>query len=324
MNLEEIFRPVKAELALVEKRLREVSHSENECISRAVSEVLSAGGKRLRPALVLMAAKACNYNGDRGVNRAVAVELIHTASLIHDDVLDDADLRRGIPTINSRWGNRVSVLTGDHLYSKAVGILAEDGDLEVLRTVADTAGTMTDRETTEALCRHDANVTEEKYVSIIAGKTASLMFCSCRIGAMLGEARNGEVEVLGEYGLNLGMAFQITDDLLDLAGEKERLGKPVGNDIRDGVLTLPLIHAMSVAEEKDREWMISTVRAGRIDDDILTRMRDVVKEYGGTRYSLEKAKEYAGACKERLKSLQPSESQSSLVLLADYVIERAY
>ena len=322
MNLTEIYKPVKGDLEVVEKRLFELSRSENKSISEAVSEILSAGGKRLRPALLLIAAKACNYTGEKAIQLAVAVELVHTASLIHDDVIDNADLRRGIPSINSRWENKISVLVGDHLYASVVGILAEVGDLAVMQSVAATVSKMTDSEMTQTLCRNDVNLTEEEYLSIIAGKTASLISSSCRAGAMLAEVGNGHVGVLGDYGLALGMAFQITDDLLDLTGQKESLGKPLGNDIREGTLTLPFIHAMRMAGEKDRRWMKDAFRSGQIRESGLTRIRNMVAEYGGMEYSLEKVKAYGRACKERLKSLEKSDSQTALAMLADYVVER--
>jgi octaprenyl-diphosphate synthase len=323
MSLERICGPVRKELAAVEEQLLQVAQSENPVISEAVSGILRAGGKRLRPTLLLTAAKACGHNGQRAVRLAAAVELVHTASLIHDDVIDNADVRRGVPTVNSRWGNKVSVLVGDHLYSKVIGILAEDGDPAVMQCVAAAAGRMTDSETTQALSRANAGLTEAEYLSIIAGKTASLMSCSCRVGGMMGAVRDGQVEILGDYGANLVMAFQITDDLLDVTGEDETLGKSPGNDIREGSLSLPFIHAMGVAKAKDRRWMVDAFRCGQVNDEALARMRSMVSEYGGIAYSLQKARQYGRACKEGLRSLEESECRTSLAMLADYVVQRA-
>ena len=182
---------------------------------------------------------------------------------------------------------------------------------------------MTDGEMRQTLCRNDVGVTEEKYLSIIAGKTAALISCSCRVGAMLGENRNGETDILADYGLNLGMAFQITDDLLDLTGEEKKLGKPVGNDIREGRLTLPFIHAISAANEKDRQWMKDVFRAGQISGSALARIKSMVQECGGIQYSFDKARQYGRACKERLRSLKESQPRNALALLADYVVDRA-
>ena len=193
MDLEAIYKPIREELDVFEGQLRELSPSANAEVAKAVSEILGAGGKRLRPALLLIAAKSCDYAGERAIRLAVVVELIHVASLIHDDVIDEADVRRGVPTINSRWGNRVAVLAGDHLYSKAVDILAKDCAADVVRTVTAAGCSMTASEVSQTLRRDALDVTEEDYLSIVAGKTAALMSCSCRVGAMLGKVQNGEV-----------------------------------------------------------------------------------------------------------------------------------
>ena len=325
MSLEKIYAPVKRQLQAVEGCLFLSSQSENEVILAAVSRLLDAGGKRLRPALLLIAAEACGYTGERSAKLATVMELMHLASLIHDDVIDDTNVRRGVATINSCLGNRTSVLVGDHLYAKAVAILAEDGDPEVMRSVAETVCRMTESEAAQSLCRNNASVTEEQYLATIAGKTASLMSCCCHVGAMLGNGHSGDVQILGEYGLNLGMAFQITDDLLDVTGEPEKLGKPAGNDIRQGSLTLPFIHAMRLAEAEDREWMIRAFASGQTNDSILTRMKNMAAEYGGIAYSCGKAREYGQACKEGLESLAHSDgdSHTSLAMLVDHVVGRA-
>ncbi len=328
MKLKEIYRPVENELKLVERGLREIACADDSSVSAAISEVLGAGGKRLRPALLLFAAKGCGYSGRRSINLAVALELVHTASLVHDDVIDNAAVRRGVPTPNSRWGNRVAVLLGDYLYSQVVRLLAEDedgdgdGDVEIMTSVAAATGRMTRGEIAQTMSRKDLSVTESKYLSMIAGKTAALISCSCRVGALLGEQRNGEVELLTDYGLNLGMAFQITDDLLDLSGEEQKLGKVLGNDIREGRLTLPLIHAMSTANEADGKWLGEALRSGQLDEGVLERIREMVRRYRGIEYSRRKVMEYGRACKESLKTLEP-ETQTSLALLTDHVVTRA-
>lgn len=339
MSLDRIYSHIRDELAVVEERLVEVANSSNKTISAAVMDILKAGGKRLRPALVLLSAKACNQIENdkhtrnstaispcaasaRNIELAVAVELMHTASLIHDDVIDNADMRRGIRTLNSRWGNKTSVLVGDHVYAKMISILAEDGDIEIMRAVAEAGSRMTESEVTQSLCRGDMDVSEEKYLAIIAGKTASLISCSCRVGAMLGEIRDGEVEVLGDYGLNLGMAFQITDDLLDVTGDERKLGKHLWSDVRGGSLTLPFIHTMSEAQRKDKGRMIGMLRNGEVSRAALAQMKKMVEDYGGIDYCIEKARHYGKACKKRLISLRESEARTSLALLADYVVDR--
>jgi len=321
--LQKICDPVRSELALVEERLAALPRARNKAVLEAVSAILNAGGKRLRPALLLLAAKSCGCTTERGVHLAAAVELIHTASLIHDDIIDNADRRRGVASINARAGNKIAVLAGDYVYAAVFGILAEDGDQEVMRTVAAAAAHMTDSEIAQTLCRNDARVTEEQYLSIITGKTASLLSCACRIGAMLGDTRNGETDTLARYGLDLGMAFQITDDLLDLVGDEQDVGKPLGNDMREGRLTLPFIHTLRVAAQSDREWIATTFESRRLDERALTRLSELVQKYGGIDYGRQRAAEYGQACKQRLQALPASEYQASLALLVDYVMRRA-
>lgn len=332
MELERIYRNVTADLDAVEDRLRELSRFDSSEISEAVAEMLNGGGKRLRPALVLIAADTCNRKPGqagptsavrrRGVDLAAAMELIHLASLIHDDVIDSAGVRRGKTTISANWGNKTAILVGDHVYSKAVRVLAGDGDLDVIRCVAAATCRMTESEMIQSVCRHDPGMTEEKYLTIIAGKTAALISCSCRIGAMLGEVRNGEADVLGEYGLNLGMAFQITDDLLDVRGDEREIGKSLGADIREGNLTLPFIYAMSEADEDERQWVIECFRSGKVEDGQLIEMRAFAEKRGGFDYSLARAKDYCMSCKSALESIERSEGRESLAMLADYVVER--
>jgi len=322
MKLEEIYRPVERELANVDRRLLEVSESGNKLTLEAVTGILKAGGKRLRPALVLMATKACGYSGERSIRLAVALELLHTTSLIHDDVVDVANLRRGIATINATWGNRISVLAGDYLYAKVVGMLAEDGDLNILRIVAATVAKMTDSEIAQTLCRHRIDVTEDEYLSMIAGKTASLMSCCCQVGAMLGTVHDGEIEVLANYGRDLGMAFQITDDLLDITGDQDKMGKPSWTDIRDGRLTLPFIRAVRVGGEEVVGSMKDAFGSGCTNKNSLTKIINMVQECGGVEHSIEKARQYGRACKETLKSLPESAARDSLSMLVDHVLTR--
>ena len=321
MIMEGMYRPVRKEMDEVEDRLLELSRSDNRVVSEVVSRLVNAGGKRLRPALLLIGAKACGYSGERAVKLAVAVELVHTASLIHDDVVDGAGMRRGTLTVNSRWGNKVSVLAGDYLYARMVSILAEDGDLEVIRLITAATADMTDGEMRQTLCRRNINVTEKDYLAVIGGKTASLISCACRVGAMLGEHSNGEVDALARYGRSLGMAFQISDDVLDLVGREETVRKTVGNDIAEGKVTLPLIHALSMVEEDERERM---GRALDAEDGVVPgRLMELVSKHGGIEYSLGKAREFAGACRQEISKLRGSACRDSLDRIPGYIVERA-
>lgn len=323
MTKSDLYKPIQHELAAVEKHLGELLHTDDAFIAQTIPQILRAGGKRLRPALLLMSAKICNYSGERSIKLATAVELVHTASLIHDDIIDNDTLRRGMPTINSKLGDTISVILGDYLYSMVFNILAQEDNIEVIRCVASTTSQMARGDLRQLQQQYNMALTEEKYLSINSDKTASLMSCACRIGALCGTSCNGEVETLTSYGQNLGMAFQITDDLLDLTAEEKVLGKPLGSDIREGKMTLPLICVMREADTKDREWINTLFRSRRIDKSSLHRVRDMVNRYNGIAYSMQKAIEYSNACKENLKSLEESEMQHTLVQFADYVVNRA-
>ena len=319
----EIYKPIRQELAIVEKQLNEFLHSEDMFISETVPKILNAGGKRIRPALLLISSKICDSLGKRSIKLASAIELIHTASLIHDDVLDNDTVRRGVPTINSTWGNTIPVLLGDYLYSTVFNMLAEDEDLEIIRCIASTTSKMAIGDLRQLRSQYNLDLSEDKYLSINADKTASLMSCACRVGAMLGNGHNGEVEKLSRYGLNLGMAFQITDDLLDIVAEEKVLGKPLGSDIRGGKMTLPLICVMRNADKNDKEWIGNALRSKQVDDSSLKRIREMVRHYKGIDYCMQKAEEYGTACKDVLKTLDQSEGHNSLTLFADFVINRA-
>ncbi len=318
-----LYKPVIHQLADVEKHLHTLLHSDDPFIKQSIPQILRAGGKRLRPALLLMSAQICNFSGEQSIRLAAAIELIHTASLIHDDIIDNDNLRRGVPTINSRLGDRVSIILGDYLYSMVFNILAEIGNLEIIRCVASTTSQMARGDLCQLKHQYNMNLSEEKYLTINADKTASLMSCACRIGALCGTSFNGEVETLTRYGRNLGMAFQIADDMLDLIAEEKALGKPLGSDIREGKITLPLICVMRNGDKKDREWLSSVCKAKQVDHSTLNRIRDIVNHYNGIEYSFKKAEEYGMACKEDLKHIEESEAQNALMEFADYVVNRA-
>ncbi len=318
-----MYRPIRQELNVVEENLRDLLHANDSFISEAINKVLSAGGKRLRPALLLLSAKICNYSGERGIKLATSIELIHTASLIHDDIIDNDTLRRGMPTINSQLGDTASVILGDFLYSLVFEVLAEDGDIDIIRSVATTTSQMAKGDLRQVLNKFNTELTEEKYLAINSDKTASLISCACWIGAMIGKQSNGEVDILKRYGLNLGMAFQITDDLLDITADQKVFGKPLGSDIREGKLTLPLIYTMRLANKKDKAWIRDTFKSKHINKDSVDQMQDIVKQYNGIEYSVKKAEEYSNVCKKELSLLKSSDCQETLAQFADFVVERA-
>ncbi len=224
--------------------------------------IAGAGGKRLRPILLLMASRVAGYSGPRAVRMGCVVELLHTATLIHDDVVDQAPLRRGRPSANACWGDDASILVGDHLYSKSFALMVEDGGRAVLETLARATVSMTEAEVLQLECKRSGATSEAEYLRIITQKTASFISACCRIGALVAEATEGQVEALTRYGLEIGIAFQISDDSLDFVADQGRLGKVVGADLKEGKRTLPLIATLERAARALRRCRLCP-RAGQ-------------------------------------------------------------
>ncbi len=244
--------------------------------------IAGAGGKRLRPILLLMAARLAGYTGPRAVRMACVVELLHTATLIHDDVVDQAPMRRGRPSANARWGDDASVLVGDHLYSKSFALMVQDGDAAVLETLAAATVSMTEAEVFQLERKRSGSISEADYLRIITQKTASFMSACCRIGALLGEAEEKQVEGLTRFGLDIGIAFQMSDDSLDFVADQARLGKAVGADLKEGKRTLPLIATLDRAAPAERDRVQSLLRSGALAPAEIEEIRHLVVRYEGT------------------------------------------
>jgi octaprenyl-diphosphate synthase len=284
--------------------------------------IAGAGGKRLRPILLLMAARLAGYRGPRAVRMGCVVELLHTATLIHDDVVDQAPLRRGRPSANARWGDDASILVGDHLYSKSFALMVQDGDARVLETLARATVSMTEAEVFQLERKRHGAISEADYLRIITQKTASFMSACCRIGALLGRTGPREVEGLTRYGLDIGIAFQISDDSLDFVADQARLGKAVGADLREGKRTLPLIAALSRASRGERERAQALLRDRALGPAEVEEIRQLVVKYEGVDYALERAHGYAQSAKEALRPFRDSEDKETLILVADFVVDR--
>jgi octaprenyl-diphosphate synthase len=316
--------PIEAELRQVEDMLYAELSSPVQTAAGVSTHVLDAGGKRLRPALIILAAHAScgKFDPDRLIGVAASSELIHMASLVHDDVIDEAESRRGRMTANSYWGNQISVLTGDYMLAKAVSILARDGDIGIMRALSQAVVAMTEGEIHQMEAQGKPTIPADMYFSIIRGKTAALISACCRIGAILASASPEMEDLLAGYGLSLGLAFQITDDLLDLIGDPARTGKPVGGDIREGRITLPLILAMERADPADRvalERILSSEDASREDVDLARRLAE---ETGAIDAAREAAADYIRQAMEHLVALPASEAKESLNAFAQYILVR--
>ncbi len=323
MKLEEIYEPIKDQLKIIDGELKSRLHSNNELIRQINKYILDVPGKRLRSALVLLSAGMNNYQEDKIIPVAAAVEIIHTATLIHDDVVDKSDLRRGKPTVNSKWGNGISIVLGDHWYLRAFSVLSHLKIPDILEMFLEVINRICVGELEQLKRCYDLSFTEQDYLEIVKNKTASLMSFCCRAGALIGEASPLETEALANYGLNFGIAFQIVDDCLDFVGTEERIGKSIGSDLFEGKLTLPLIYVMNATNKKNREWIKNSLKLRQINNNDTNQIKNIVKRYKGIDYSLRKAEEYKNYAKEELKSVKKSEYRDALSLLADHIVERS-
>ncbi len=316
MELEKIYSPIKKELGRIETELRsQLLSSKDEFILEVNRYLLDSAGKRLRPSLVLLSAKMNNYWDKKAIPVAAALELIHTASLVHDDVLDEADLRRKRATVNTRWGNESAVLTGDYLYFKAFSILSQLEVQKISSIVSFAAEKMCEGEIIQTCKTYKLNLSEEDYLEIIEKKTASLMAASCEVGAVLGQSDFPARKALASYGLNFGMAFQIIDDCLDLVFPADKMGKSTYKDFAQGKMTLPLIYLVRKLTKEDGQKINGLFHKDR--EEII----NLVREYEVIEQSWQKAKEYLSRAKDQLKVSQDSEAKEALSLLSDYLLE---
>jgi octaprenyl-diphosphate synthase len=321
-DLATIYRPIASDLEALDGMLRRELATDDPFIGELVAHVLAARGKLIRPALALLSAAASGGADEQRMWLAGTVELIHIASLIHDDIIDAADLRRGVSTVNMLWGNQVAVLLGDYLFATAFDLVSRIRHPEVAPTIAQAAVAMSQAEITAVKLGGEPHEDEAAYFAIIEGKTARLFSAACRAGALVAGARPQVADALAEFGLCWGRAFQITDDALDLTGTPEALGKPIGSDIDAGKVTLPVITALRRANEFDRQRLRALVRHAA-GDGAHQELRDIVERYGGVRSALEAARTFADRAAAALSPLPASAAAASLRELAAFVLVRA-
>jgi len=315
---------IETELKSVEMQFRKDLESEVNLIRKVGEYVLSSGGKRIRPALLLLSAKLCGYRGERHVSLASVIEFIHTATLLHDDVVDNASLRRGIASANTLWGNEASVLVGDYLFSKSFSIMVEDGDLDILRVISSATTMIAQGEVMQLVTMSDLDLTEERYIEVVKNKTAVLLATACRAGAILGKA-SGESELaLRDFGMELGIAFQLIDDTLDYISSEEQFGKSIGHDLDEGKVTLPLIHTLKQCSGAERDEIAGVLVSETLEDSAFQRVISLVHSYGGIEYTVLKAREYVARGKSRLDHFPDSPGKEALRSLADYVVTRSH
>ncbi|NUP99948.1 MAG: polyprenyl synthetase family protein [Armatimonadetes bacterium] len=321
-SAEDMFPQIHEDLKEVEVRLRQVVHSRVPLVPEVYLHTVHAGGKRVRPALALLAARAVGALTPACFDVAVAVELIHLASLIHDDVIDDGGRRRARLTANRIWGNKSAVLVADYIHSLAYRLLCERCPLEAVERLSETVVRMCEGELSQMFNEGSLEVDEPLYYEMIGDKTASLMQLSCELGALVVGASAEVRAELGEYGRKIGLAFQIIDDLLDLTGDEERIGKPVGNDLRCGRLTLPLIHTLHNGNAAAREEILPLICRDQVDTSRIKAIRDVLERAGALRYAADCARRLADEAREHLAVIPAGEPREALEALAFYIVAR--
>lgn len=322
MNLQEILAPIQPEMAEVDQLIQQRLGSDVVLINQLSAHIINSGGKRLRPALVLIAAKACGHVDDDRLMAAAIVEFIHTATLLHDDVVDDSNMRRGQETANAKWGNAASVLTGDFLYSRAFQMMVDIDRMRIMQILADTTNAIAEGEVLQLLAAGDPDTDESRYLEVIDRKTARLFSAGCRLGAVLAKSDKSVEEDLAEYGWQLGMAFQLIDDALDYRPDADQLGKNVGDDLAEGKVTLPLIHAMQNGTDAQQKVIRHAISEGHLDD--LDAVLEAIESTQAIAYTAARAKDWAERAQAALQSLPDSEYRSMLQDIAGFVVSRDF
>jgi octaprenyl-diphosphate synthase len=312
-----------ADMASVNDVILRHMQSEVALIPQLATHIVAAGGKRIRPALTLAAARLCGYAGARHISLAACVEFIHTATLLHDDVVDDSKLRRGLASANAVFGNQASVLVGDFLFSRAFQLMTADGNLMVLKILSDASATIAEGEVLQLVTQNDLSTSEDRYLAVIKGKTAALFAAACEVGAVVADRPAAERAALADYGASLGMAFQLVDDALDYAADQQELGKTLGDDFREGKITLPVLLAYHAGDEADRDFWRRTIETSEQGEaDLAAAMRRIAA-CGAIKATLARAQDYADQAKRALAIFAKTTLRDELMALADYTVERA-
>jgi octaprenyl-diphosphate synthase len=322
MDISAIRAPVAEDMRAVDALILRRLHSDVALINQIGHYIINSGGKRLRPLLVLLAARACGYAGDDQIDLAAVVEFIHTATLLHDDVVDGSDLRRNRDTANAVWGNEASVLVGDFLYSRSFEMMVAVGLMPVMDILSHATNRIAEGEVLQLLNAHDPDTSEARYMEVIERKTATLFQAGARLGAVVADADPAVEQALGDYGLALGIAFQLVDDALDYSASSAEIGKNIGDDLDEGKPTLPVIRAMQAGNAEQRAMLRQAIEEGgreHIDPVVAA-----IAATGAIRYTSQLARSYAERAKEALAALPPSPHREALAALAAFAVSRTY
>jgi octaprenyl-diphosphate synthase len=314
---------VREDLEACNRLIVERMQSPVTLIPQLAAHLVAAGGKRLRPLLTLAAARLAGYRGARHVALAACVEFIHTATLLHDDVVDESALRRGQASANALFGNKPSVLVGDFLFARAFQLMVQDGSLEVLRILAEASATIAEGEVLQLVTQNDTATTEAQYLAVIEGKTAALFAAATEVGAVVADRPAAEQAALRAYGHNLGVAFQLVDDALDYSAEQERLGKTVGDDFREGKITLPVLLAFARGDEAERGFWRRTLEEREQSPEDLTRAIALMQRHRAFADTVERAREYGAAALDALRPFAASAEKRALADIVEFCISRA-
>jgi len=319
---QKIYSKIKADLADIEKELSENLNPFLDLVSKTASHILFSGGKRLRPVLTVLSARLCGYSDHFAKKISTVFEYLHAATLLHDDLVDGATVRRGSPVAHSIWGNSTAVLVGDFLLARALSIASETGRPKVIKIISQITENMSQGEIHQLMRKGNIDLSESEYMEIITRKTAVLIQGSCRVGAILAKASEKDEKALSDYGFNLGLAFQMADDLLDYTANPVSLGKEIGADLKEGKLTLPVIRALGVANSKDQSQMKAIIQNEQFSAEEFRILVDMLKQYDGIQYTRKLAVERIDAAKAALSVFEPTEIRSLLNDIADYALER--
>jgi len=293
-------------------------------IPQLAAHLVAAGGKRLRPLLTLATAKLCGYEGERQISLAACVEFIHTATLLHDDVVDESTLRRGFASANAVFGNKASVLVGDFLFARAFQLMVEDGSLEVLRILCSASATIAEGEVLQLTTQNDLSTTEEKYFEVIRGKTAALFAAACEVGGVIADCPAEQCAALHRFGMDLGMAFQLVDDALDYSAVQAELGKTVGDDFREGKLTYPVLVAIAAAQGEEQAFWMRTIEQGEQTEADLPAALELIRKYDATARTIARAEQFIDSACTALDGFPESEMRTALIDVARYTTARRF
>jgi octaprenyl-diphosphate synthase len=321
-NMADVWEAYRDELEGVERQVRTNLDSSVALVNTVAAHILNSGGKRIRPLLLLLSARLCGYTGRDHHQLGSLVEFIHTATLLHDDVVDDADIRRGKRTARKVWGNQISILVGDYLYSKAICQVVDFRNQGINEVLAEACKKMAEGEVLQLYYNGNPSMPETDYFKIVEHKTAGLIAASCRMGAILADASDAQQDALFRFGQHLGIAFQVADDTLDYTANGEYLGKTVGQDLRQGKATLPLLHLLHHCSEQDRQMIMDRMETRTLTEEDLGRLIRLMEEFGSIAHAMDRARTFVAAAQRDLDQFEDSTAKRALSVAADYMVTR--